>query len=106
MSNPPILTLAGKSGTKYQFEVYTSNVTFNSVGAVYVVTKRTDGVTHSFIYVGETGDLAERHGNHHKQSCFDKKGITHICVHLDSSEKSRKAKEADLLAAYKFPCND
>ena len=58
------------------------------------------------IYVGETGDLSSRFSNHHKQSCFDLWGMDWIGVHLDANEKSRKSKEADILAANNLPCND
>ena len=66
----------------------------------------TDKETTLRSYVGETDDLEDNFMFHRKQTCFDKKGATHICVHLDSAGESRKAKEADLLAAYDWPCND
>ena len=104
------LTVEGKSGNKYEFEVYPRVTAFNPVGAVYLVTKRTkksDGTgTHEFLYVGETGDLRTRFDSHHKEDCFDEKGGNCICIHRDGSEKSRLAKESDLLEARNWPCND
>ncbi len=104
------LTVAGESGQDYKFEVYPQGTSFKEVGAVYLVTKRThkpDGTgAHEFLYVGETGDLSTRFDGHHKQECFDENGANCICVHVDSSQKSRLAKESDLLGAHDWPCND
>jgi hypothetical protein len=110
MSKLADLIVEGESGTKYKFEVYSRETTFNHVSAVYLLTKRTqksDGTgTHEFLYVGETGDLGTRFDDHHKQDCFDRKGANCICVHRDGNEKSRLATESDLLAARNWPCND
>jgi hypothetical protein len=104
------LTVAGKSGNEYKFEVYARETAFNAVGAVYMVTKRTKkpggNATHKFLYVGETGDLSTRFDDHHKQDCFDLEGANCICVHQDGGEKSRLAKESDLFKAHDWPCND
>ena len=104
------LTVEGQSGNKYEFEVYPRQTAFNHVGAVYLLTKRTkksNGTgTHEFLYVGETGNLSTRFDNHHKQDCFDERGANCICVHQDGDEKSRRAKESDLLEGRNWPCND
>jgi hypothetical protein len=104
------MSIAGKSGNEYAFDFYATDTSFKNLGAVYVVTRRVrkseGGGSHTFLYVGETGDLSTRFGNHHKQGCFDQHGANCIGVHLDESEKSRKAKETDLLDAHDWPCND
>jgi hypothetical protein len=104
------MTLTGQSGQKYQFDVYPLTTTFKAVGAVYYISKRTPkqdgGGDHSKIYIGQTGDLSDRFDNHHKADCFEKRGANCISVHTDDDEDSRLTKEADLIDAYKPPCND
>ena len=55
------LTLIGKSGTKYSFEVYWKDEDFKAVGGgVYAITRRqklgTATQTHDVIYLGQTSD--------------------------------------------------
>lgn len=110
MTSIATLTLTGASGAKYDFVVYPFDTKFNSVGAVYAVTRRTakpdGGGDHAVVYVGETEDLGERFGNHHKTQCFERNRANCICVHRDSGGRSRLAKEADLIKAHKPVCND
>jgi hypothetical protein len=60
---------------------------------------------HDFIYIGQTGSLPQRFGNHHKVACFQNKAANYVGVHRDSNERSRLAKEADLLRNRSLPCN-
>ncbi len=110
MSKLGTMKIAGKDGNQYEFALYPVGASFKELGGVYVVTKRVPkpggGGTHTFLYVGETGDLSTRFDNHHKQECFDEGGANCIGVHLDDSEKSRRAKETDLLDGNAWPCND
>lgn len=110
MTTLKTLTLTGASGTKYDFTMYPFDVVLPPVAALYVVTKRTaksDGTgTHRTLYVGETGNLNARFANHHQAACFGRHGANRVGVHRDSSQRSRLAKEQDLLAAYDPPCND
>ncbi len=103
------IEIAGKSGAKYSFGIYPYETEWKEIGAVYVVTKRTakpDGSgTHSFIYVGQTDNLKERHTSHHKADCFERNNANCLCVHVEGVEKTRRAIEADLLAARNWPCN-
>ena len=102
-------TFKGKMGS-YSFEVYSTDTSFNAVGAVCVFTKRTVGSdgkgTHSFIYIGQTDLLKGRIPNHEKWPCAKRNGVNCICVHRDDNEKSRLAKETDLRAGNSTPCND
>jgi hypothetical protein len=99
------LTIKGKVGS-YTFELYPMSQTFNKVGGVYVILKYTPMLNWcGYIYVGETGDFCARFSGHHKQSCFDLNGATHIGAFVDNNEQSRKAKEADILAGGTWPCN-
>ena len=104
------LDVKGASGVTYTFEIYPFDQAFNQVGAVYLVThavaKPEGGHIHSFLYVGQTWNLPERFGSHHKLTCFQKNGANRICVLVDTSERSRLAKEADLLKDRTLPCND
>jgi len=96
------ITLRGKSGASYDFDVYPWGQEFRPVGGVYVVLKSaSDGI----IYIGQTADLSERFDAHHKAACFTRYGKTHIGVHPDESEQRRLAIESDLIAYYNPPCN-
>ena len=101
-------TFKGKFGT-YAFEVYTTDTIFNSVGAVYIFSKRIVGLdgkgTHTFLYIGQTNSLRERISNHEKVPCVRRHGVNCICVHRDSDANSRQHKEIDLLSVNKTPCN-
>lgn len=96
--------------SKYSFEVYSADTSFSAVGAVYIFTERTvDGTgkgTHTFLYIGQTESLADRIPHHEKWPCVNSNGANCICVHRDSNEDSRLAKETDLRAAHNTPCND
>jgi hypothetical protein len=109
MSKIATATFKGASGTAYDFEAWTTDTTFSQVGAVYVFTKRTVGAdgkgSHTLLYIGQTDNLANRIPNHEKWSCANKNGVNCICTHRDNSEKSRIAKETDLINANNTPCN-
>jgi len=98
------IVLKGVSGKSYDFDVYPWNTSFKPVGAVYAVLKKTNS-NYTVIYIGQTGNLSERFDNHHKLSCFNRNGKTHVAIHLDSSESSQLAKERDLVANYSPVCN-
>lgn len=105
------ITIKGASGNSYKFSAYPGNTIFNAVGAVYVVTKRTQkedgGGLHRFLYVGETGDLNTRFGGHHKQGCFDARGANCICVLQRNDEDGRLEIESDILNnGDSWPCNN
>ncbi len=104
MSKETTVILKGASGKTYNFDVFPWGTPFKPLGAIYTVLKKIPPNFHIH-YVGETGDLSSRFDNHHKQSCFDQNGKTHIAVHLESSESVRLSKEADLVASYNPGCN-
>lgn len=103
------LTLIGESGQEYQFDVYPIDTSFNSLGAVYYISKRdrkSDGKgSHTKIYIGQTGDLSERFDNHHKADCFTSHSANCISILLESNESNRFKIETDLVRAYNPPCN-
>lgn len=102
-------TFKGKTGS-YSFEVYPADTTFNSVGAVYIFTKRVVGAdgkgTHTLLYIGQTESLKDRIPNHEKWPCAVRNEVNCICVHRDDDEDSCLAKETDLRAANDTLCND
>ena len=100
------ITLQGRSGATYEFQVYPWGTDFKPLGAVYAVLKLRTDRRYDVIYIGETGDLSERFDSHHKAWCFDRNGKTHIGVHLESSQSRRRVIEQDLIANYTPPCND
>ena len=111
MAKLGILRLTGKSGNKYNFDVYPSNTSWNDgFACVYYISKRvhkSDGTgNHTAIYVGETSDLKDRLANHHKQSCFDGHDYNAVSIHQPSNEQSRLQIESDLISALGPPCND
>jgi len=94
----------GASGRGYEFIVFPWGQTFNPVGGLYLVLKRTIG-NYEILYIGQTGDLSERFDDHHKQGCFDRNAKTHIGVRVVNVEQERLAIERDLLGNYKTACN-
>lgn len=106
MTKQTTVTLTGASGRKYNFDVYPWGTSFNPVGAVYCVLRRTPEGNFTILYIGQTGDLSERFDDHHKQRCFDRNGKTHIGVCAEPSEVNRLAIETDLVRKYNPACND
>jgi hypothetical protein len=103
------MELTGASGKKYTVFVYGMDVAFKAVGGVYAFTLATQtaagGYTHSVLYIGQTGDLSERFGNHHKEECVKRRGANRHCAMVVENEEARLAIEQDLIAAYNPPCN-
>ncbi len=103
------VNFTGKSGSVYTFAAYPAGTTFNDVGAVYFVTKRSPdgqgGYSHKRIYVGQTIDLSTRFDSHHRQDCFEREGANCICVYVESDEEKQLLIEKDLRVAYDPPCN-
>ncbi len=96
-------------GKMYAFSAYSADTRFNDVSAVYIFTKRivVEGKgSHSFLYIGETGELGKRIARHEKWECVNEEGCNCICVHLVSGEKNRRAIEAAFLQENAPPCND
>lgn len=96
-------------GSKYTFNVHGADTSFKDVGAVYIFTQRTvkNGKgTHSFLYIGETGELGTRIANHEKWACVNANGCNCICVHRVDDEGARLIIEAALRNSNPTPCND
>ena len=104
------MTVKGKRGNSYTFEVYHYHIEFKPLAAVYLITKRTiksdGGGSHDLIYIGETQSLEDRFNNHHKEQCFKNHSANCKCVHFENNESTRLKIESDILGNYDFPCND
>ena len=100
------VSVVGASGTSFKFEVYRWETEFRKVGAVYLVLRNGKPGPYGILYVGQTGDLSERFDNHHKRSCFDRNGKTHIGVLVESAEKNRLNIESDLIRKHRTTCNN
>ena len=86
-------------GSEYSFTAYSADTSFNDVSAVYSFTKRTvkDGKgSHSFLYIGETGELGTRIASHEKWDCVNSHGCNCICVHRVEGEQARLDVESAL----------
>jgi hypothetical protein len=100
----------GASGKQYGFKVYALGTRFRKLGGVFVVTSRCNGDNgghrHVPLYVGQTEDFSQPLDKHRKVDAFVKHGANCVCLLSDASEKSRLAKEQDLIAAFHPVCND
>jgi hypothetical protein len=106
VENEQTVVWAGASGREYTYWVFAVGTPFNVAPGNYVFAKATKLGAYSPIYVGETDDLSTRFGGHHKESCIEREGATHIHVHRSSeNEKVRQAEEADIVAKWNPPCN-
>ncbi len=110
MSKLSDVAISGKSGKKYSFEVYQIDASFKSyIPAVYIATRRykksNGDINHEIIYVGQTGDLKERHTNHHKADCFTKENANCLCIIQVKNESERLEIERDIIDKYNPPCN-
>lgn len=99
-------TLSGKSWTNYTFNLYTIDTSFNSVKAIYFVSKRTNEGFHTILYIWQTDDLKTRFINHHKQTCFNKNWWNCIWVMQVPKQSDRDLIEEDLISNYKPTCNE
>ena len=107
MTNNETITAKGASGAAYTFYVYPWGTTFKKLGGVYLVLRKSvQNGKYDVLYIGQTGDLSERFDNHHKKSCFDRNGKTHIAIKLEASESKRLYIESDLIKNYNPPCNN
>ena len=107
MSTEPDIQWTGESGTKYGYWIHSINTTFSESPANYIFAKVTEPNTWEPIYIGQTGNIAERLEDQYKKECIQRNGATHIHIHKSSSsEEKRKTEETDLINNYHPVCND
>lgn len=103
------LTVTGKSGQVYEFNIYGLDTEFNEVGGIYIFTRRyrnRDKYSHNFIYCGKTENLSTRFNNHHKADCIKRNNANCICVMRVDSDEERSKIETDILKGNEFTCNE
>jgi hypothetical protein len=68
MSKISTAVFPGKSGTKYSFDVYSTDTNFKEADGIYVFSKREEKVdgtySHTLLYIGETDHLGTRIADH------------------------------------------
>lgn len=82
-------------------------------GGIYTITYKKDPTndpkTHTLLYIGETGNFSNRFKSHEKYNDWkdhSNQANLHVSIHIDMIEKSRQAKEKDLIKRLKPKCND
>ena len=93
------ITFVGASKKRYSFTAYTTDTSFNDVGAVYIFTRRVwedNTYKYVFLYVGETEELGTRIRNHEKWDCVNRHNCNSICVHREENSSERLKKERQI----------
>jgi hypothetical protein len=94
-------TWTGASGKNYTYYIWPRhpNIDAGQMGN-YIYAKKNSEGRWVPVYIGQ-GDLSVRSTkDHHRTECIDKKGATHIHMHLNSREPDRLSEERDLLERY------
>jgi len=104
MAKIGIISLTGKGGTQYAFNIWARSDRFKAIGVIYVMAKD-DGSSYHLIYIGETGDASQRPFNHERKDCFDRHGANSVFIHVEGDPTTRLRIETDLRNAYNPPCN-
>lgn len=105
-SNPPTCRWPGKSGRDYTYYIYPIGTDFDEKPGNYIFCKEDSHGQWTPQYIGQTGNLKDRMGRHHKLVCAQGKGATHIHARLNAAEASRLAEERDLIRNFNPPCNE
>jgi len=101
MSKLGLITVAGRSGNRYNFRAYPLETAFRKgLGAVYVVTRRRQvqpdgGFKHKRIGMDQTDDL--RGFLTGGERLLAARGVNCICVHGEKDQAARRDIRRDLL---------
>lgn len=99
----------GKSGRKYDFELYPRGTEFKSIGGVYVLCNLISARQLRALYVGETKSFHDRLNacafTHDGFKRAARIGFTHITVLRCADDALRLAIETDLRHALNPVCN-
>jgi len=103
------VSVAGASGRRYELGIYPRADVFKPLGAVFFLTKRipfAEGeAEYTWIYVGETADLARWPDGAVPMTCIDEREANSICLMIEEDQARRQAIVADIREAHKPPCN-
>lgn len=99
-------TWTGKSGKKYEYEIYAMDTSWNDVAGNYIFAKESSPARWQALYIGQTESFADRLPNHEALPCVRRNGGTHVHAHTNQDKQARLAEEKDLLASNNPPCND
>lgn len=96
----------GTSGKEYTYWIFPIGTSFKDEPGNYIFAKETSPGRWAPIYIGETGSLRDRLGDHDKLPCIRRYGGTHVHAHTSSSSAQvRREEESDLLSRWDPPCN-
>jgi hypothetical protein len=103
------LTLAGRSGQRYEFRIYVWTTKFKAVAGVYVVAARTiepgQKAKYEPLFVGAAKNLSAVLKDHPREECFQMYLANVIGVLKEDNEEARTTILADLLDGLAPACN-
>jgi len=103
------VTLAGRSGQRYEFRIYVWATKFRAVSGVYVVAARTiepgQRAHYQPLFVGAAKDLSAALKDHPRDECFQMYLANVVGVLKEDNEEVRAEILADLLDGLAPPCN-
>lgn len=94
ITNPEACTWHG-----YRFTVHDVDVSWRSVGGIYIMASRIDAYTWRAHYVGQTNDFSTRLLGHERWPAARRAGATHVHAMVVSSEIERLMIEHELIGA-------
>ena len=104
------LTFQGISGNAYEFVAYPWDADFETISAVYVITKFVvqpgESPYYTPIYVGQTDNLSNHFDSHPKTECIARYGANCVCILPIEDNQYRSQVESQIKANYKLVCND
>jgi hypothetical protein len=107
------ITFTGKSGQKYQFQIWPLETRFNHVPAVFMITKRVFSdrtyrrmASHEVVFIGQTENLEAPLAPPLHLDRFARKGANCVCVYVSANEDERMTATQDLVAGNNPSCND
>ena len=99
------ISMSGKSGKDYTFNVYPGDMRFNDfIPGVYYISKQL-GDESSAIYLGESDNVDVTLQNHDKQSCFDEQNYNRVSFYKNASREVRESIVADLSSTLDLACS-
>jgi hypothetical protein len=103
------VTLAGRSGARYDFRIYVWATKFRAVSGIYVVAARTiepgQRPKYQPLFVGAATDLSAAFKDHPRDECFQMYLGNVVGVLKEENAERRAAILADLLDGLAPPCN-